>query len=191
MSELTEIFDRNGSDKGSSLHNYGDIYEFLLGRYKNKKCSVLEIGVYKGSSILSWSEFLPDGSIVGIDLDSSFSKHDSKINVEIGNQEDVLFLKKIVDQYGPFDVVIDDGSHLPKSQQISFEFLWPYLKHDGVYVIEDLEVSYVVPYYQSAGYCPTLDYFKSQATLNALRRCAGSSPWIIFAGELLAVVKKG
>ena len=41
---------------------------------------------------------------------------EEQIKVEIGDQSDLNFLKFIVDKYGPFDIIIDDGPHTFDSQ---------------------------------------------------------------------------
>lgn len=39
-----------------------------------------------------------------------------------------------------FDVILDDGLHVPLSNDATMSFLWPYLsRQDGLYIIEDLE----------------------------------------------------
>ena len=53
-----------------------------------------------------------------------------------------MFLKSLADQYGPFDIVIDDGSHAPAHQVASLTALWPHVKVGGVYLVEDLHTSY-------------------------------------------------
>ncbi len=43
---------------------------------------------------------------------------------------------------GPFDIGIDDGSHIWCHQILAFERLWPAIKRGGLYVIEDVLTSY-------------------------------------------------
>jgi len=64
------------------------------------------------------------------------------IKTEIGDASDLVFLDKLKDKYGAFDVIIDDGSHLIDQQQISFNYLFNILSDKGIYVIEDLHTSY-------------------------------------------------
>lgn len=43
---------------------------------------------------------------------------------------------------GPFDVIIDDGSHVGEHQWTSFRALIDHVKPGGWYVLEDLSTSY-------------------------------------------------
>ena len=38
-----------------------------------------------------------------------------------------------------FDLIVEDGSHLPDHQVASLDAFAPFLKHTGVYVLEDIE----------------------------------------------------
>jgi hypothetical protein len=42
-----------------------------------------------------------------------------------------------------WDLVIDDGSHVPRHQLVSFVALYPFVRPGGLYVIEDIESSYL------------------------------------------------
>lgn len=64
------------------------------------------------------------------------------IETEIGDASDYMFLNKIKNKYGQFDIIIDDGSHLIDHQKKSFQYLFDILSETGIYVIEDLHTSY-------------------------------------------------
>ena len=59
-----------------------------------------------------------------------------------GDQSDESFLASLASRYGGFDIVIDDGSHIGAHVRASFRVLFPALRPDGWYVIEDLQTSY-------------------------------------------------
>ena len=56
----------------------------------------------------------------------------------VGDQSDVAFLEEVARDVGPFDVIIDDGSHHPEHHLISLGALFGHLRDGGLYVIEDL-----------------------------------------------------
>ena len=61
-----------------------------------------------------------------------------------GDQSDAEFLKKMMADVGKqFDIIVDDGSHVPWHQIFTFETIFKtWLKPGGIYVIEDIETSY-------------------------------------------------
>lgn len=184
---LNDIFFKYDSDKGPRHHNYGGIYEFILGPHRSRPIKLLEIG-YTGASILSWLEYLPQATIIGLNIDTRFNPDSDRVHVEIGSQADITILERLIKRYGPFDFVIDDGEHSTDHQQPSFKTLFPAINPGGAYIIEDLEVSRVQSY-QRDGYRPTIQYLEDLIEAGAL--CTGKSdPWIIFAGEFVAVFKR-
>jgi hypothetical protein len=48
----------------------------------------------------------------------------------------------VLAEIGPPDIILDDGSHVAKHQEISFRTLFPMLKEGGLYVMEDLHTAY-------------------------------------------------
>ncbi len=186
-SELNDIFDKNGSDKGRNCHHYGRVYDFLLQRLRDRPIKILEIGVYNGASLCSWADYFPNASIVGVDIKCDFKPTSERVSVEIGDSSDSMFLSGLTKRHSTFDIVIDDGSHRSSDQQIAFKALWPSLNSGGVYVVEDLEVSYH-PNWQHEDYIQTMEYFKAKATKASI--CVGGNdPWILFANELIAIFK--
>ena len=63
-----------------------------------------------------------------------------------GDQGNVGDLQKLLDEKGvegQLDFIIDDGSHHPMHQIVSFQYLFEKaLKPGGVYIIEDIEMNY-------------------------------------------------
>ena len=121
------------------IHNYLIYY---WNNFRDIRCSVknvLEIGVQTGNSLLLWEEFFPNADVYGIDIDPQCKKLESgRKKIRIGDQSDDQFLQEVVtDAGGYFDIIIDDGSHRPLHQLGSFNYLFPYLSEDGIYVIED------------------------------------------------------
>lgn len=150
---IRNIMSRTGTDK-LSRHAYDKYYDFYLEKYRDKEdLMILEIGADTGLSLLLWSEyFSKTAKIHGVSygVDEKASKHlvcqsnpDMCKNIEIfnGDQGDTNFLETLRQKY-KYDIIIDDGSHLPAHQIITLQKLFSALKPGGLYVIEDLETSY-------------------------------------------------
>jgi hypothetical protein len=125
------------------LH-YFEIYDRYFSQFRNKEVNVLEIGVYRGGSLQMWKEYFgTNATIVGVDIDSECKQYEEeRINIEIGSQEDPEFLNKLIEKYGHFDVIIDDGGHTMNQQKVSFNTLFKAVPNGGVYLCEDCHTSY-------------------------------------------------
>lgn len=143
MSLWSEFLTNQGRQTRKWTH-YFPIYERHLCRFVNRTTTLIEIGVSKGGSLQLWKRYLgPFTRIVGIDVNPACKLvEEGQISVRIGNQNDVSFLQKVIDEFGPPDIIIDDGSHKMKDLSASFEFLYPRMDKNGVYLVENLHTSY-------------------------------------------------
>jgi hypothetical protein len=141
---LDELGLRHGTDKASDRHNYLRHYAELLSPWRDDPISVLEIGVFNGASLATWRDYFLRGTIIGLDIDPTAVQYDdgSRVHVRIGSQADPEFLAAVAAEYGPFQAILDDGSHNGDDQKISFEALYPSLLPGGLYIVEDLHTSY-------------------------------------------------
>ncbi len=144
MSYFQDYLKRTDDRLLTKWAHYFEVYEREFARFRQRPISFLEIGVFKGGSIPMWKGFFAEGStLTFLDIDETCMAHaEPGTTVEIGNQADPAFLKRIADTYGPFDVVLDDGSHISPHQIASFEGLWPHMNDRGLYVVEDCHSSY-------------------------------------------------
>lgn len=124
--------------------HYFPVYENFFARFRNQSITVFEIGVYMGGSLQLWKKYFgPLATIVGIDIQpecKQFEEHEC--HVRIGDQSDMDFLRRVIAEFGNPDIVIDDGGHFQRDMIATFAFLFPNLKNNGVYVVEDLHTSY-------------------------------------------------
>jgi len=142
--DLLEYFQNN---TGKSIHkwkNYFPIYEKHFLPWKGKAVTILEIGVDNGGSMEMWKHYFgPSATIIGIDINPNCATHAQPgIEIRIGDQSDPVFLQKLVDEFGSFDIIIDDGSHHSDHIEASFDFLYSKVKENGCYLIEDLHMTY-------------------------------------------------
>jgi len=133
-----------GTDKASNFHNYTEIYSQHFESIKDDPIKFLEIGIYQGSSVKLWEEYFKNAELHFIDISMEGVKYHSKrSHYHIAHQEDPKELRQFIQQSGGnFDVIIDDGGHTMHQQTVSFLCLFPHVKSQGVYIIEDLHTSY-------------------------------------------------
>lgn len=150
------------------IHNYIPYYEFFFNPYRKAKLRILEIGIggydnpkLGGASLRMWKNYFRKSQIFGIDLYDKSQLNQHRIRTLKGSQIDPVFLNKVVSEFGMFDIIIDDGSHISSHVIFSFEFLFPKLKSGGFYVVEDLQTSYWDEY--GGGFLKdgsSIEYFK-------------------------------
>ena len=140
MSDLTEIGKNFKTTKNRT--GFLPIYEKYFLDFKNKNFNFLEIGIDDGGSLKLWRKYFPNANIVGLDI---FPKDFVIEGVKMfqGDQSNISDLKKITNEYNKFDIIIDDGSHVSKQTIKSFYYLFDYLNIGGLYIIEDLQTSYL------------------------------------------------
>ena len=73
---------------------------------------------------------------------AEYSDPAANVEVFIGSQADRAFLEDLLAKLPPIDIVLDDGSHRAQHQVASFETIYPRIKPDGIYLVEDLHTSY-------------------------------------------------
>lgn len=138
---LWEYFLANETGPGIwKWEHYFDVYHKHLGKFQNKKSSLLEIGIYSGGSLGMWQSYLGSGSnIIGVDLEKDCLKYESdSVSVRIGDQSDRAFWRQMKAEEKEVDIIIDDGGHTPNQQMVTIEELLPCLKPGGVYICEDI-----------------------------------------------------
>jgi hypothetical protein len=141
---LHRHFLNNGDKRLHKWLHYFDIYERHFARFRDNPIKMLEIGVHGGGSLDMWKAYLhPESTIIGIDITPECAQYaGGNIEIHIGSQDDAKFLEKVADQYGQFDIVLDDGSHVNSHVIKTFEVLYPRVAHDGVFMVEDMHTSY-------------------------------------------------
>lgn len=136
-----------GTDKRD--HGYMPLYQHHFAPMRRRTRTVVEIGVggesvahAGGPSLRMWRTFFPNATIIGVDIAQKRLPREARVTILQGDQSDLGFLRQLGARHGPFDVVIDDGSHRGEDINIAFDALWPHVSSDGFYVIEDLETAY-------------------------------------------------
>lgn len=156
------------SDKTDTNHNFQHMYHRYLSDAARKTCHpgeskkirFLEIGLgcnwnggmirgTPGGSALAWRHMFPspqfefDLHLMEFDADCAnkwAETHKDIATVHTGDASDPESLERIVKESGgqPFDVIIDDASHVNAHQIATFEHMHAHVAHGGLYIIEDI-----------------------------------------------------
>ena len=152
IDQFKKIALKHGTDK-VGYHNYEYVYGQLLGpmRFSNE-LNFLEIGLGcgmpygPGKSIPVWQDYLPNALISILEYDEKCARpFETLVNkLYIVDQRDREKMRKVGEQSGPYDIIVDDGGHSRKMQINSLIALWPFVKKSGgIYIIEDIFTSYM------------------------------------------------
>lgn len=91
-----------------------------------------------------FSEFFgPLATVIGIDIDEKCRDLESEFtHIRIGNQSDTRFLESLLIEFGAPDIILDDGSHKMDDVRNTFDYLYPKLSKNGIYMVEDMHTAY-------------------------------------------------
>jgi hypothetical protein len=151
---LTEIFDQEGSDKGSFFchvgqtenlaHKYTYIYEQYMETFRDAPFNLLEIGIcspfYPGASLRAWYKYFTKAEIYGLDIVDCSGFCNDRVKTFIVDQTSKTQLTNFISTVPSFKFIIDDGCHDERAITISLGALFPVLESGGIYFIEDLHV---------------------------------------------------
>ncbi len=147
-SSLLKIAECVGGDKLYG-HNYIPIYESYFKNIRTKKLRILEIGIggYEnplagGESLYMWGEYFSNSKLIGADIFPKTLSLPKNIKTVELDQSDLDQIEELGVRYGPFDIIIDDGSHVSKHVINTFKILFNYLNIKGYYIVEDTQTAY-------------------------------------------------
>ena len=163
IDDLTRFLNEAGSDKGIGLlgrHFYSRIYSRVFSEIRYNQLNLVEIGLlrpdrdgrrvtagaevessavaHSAPSLEAWKKYFPSASIVGFDIDDFSAASSAGISIIQGDMSSPADLSRITSYFKDgIDIFIDDGSHVSHHQQIALSVLFPHLRSDGLYCIED------------------------------------------------------
>lgn len=159
MDLLTQLAHQYGTDKAG---HYTPLYNALLWYKRDYVRRVLEIGIgtvqsmqhvpnyQPGASLRMWRDYFPSATVYGVDKDVTAMVYDEQRIYSIhADQTLLVHMEPVIREFAPFDLIVDDGSHVPQHQTDTFKLLYRYLTQDGLYIIEDVNdvrgVAYNLP----------------------------------------------
>lgn len=145
---LTTFAIRNGTDKFGP-HDYAPHYHKMFAALRERPLRVLELGVggytdeFRGGlSLATWRDYFPNSQVTGLDVHKKTLSLGDRVRIYQASQVDARALARIVEERGPFDIIVDDGSHQNAHVVESFRLLWPEVVPEGIYAIEDVQTAY-------------------------------------------------
>ncbi len=153
MTYLCNIANKYGTDKVQ--HGYTLYYNDLFNNDKDKNLNFLELGIFKGASILMWNEYFKNSSIYCIDncipekysnnlicpptIIDKLNNFSNRIKAYNCDQTDEKKINNIFNNI-VFDYIVDDASHFQEESLKSLGILFKKLKSGSFYIIEDVQV---------------------------------------------------
>jgi hypothetical protein len=156
---LTQIANKLELDKGTadastlSWHSafpdhvtmgYTEVYEKFMAPMRKKFVRLLEVGVcdsrFPLGSLQMWIKYFPKGTVIAMDLFQNPEVMAQVVEIGctpvMGDQSDGRSYERI---HGPFDFIIEDGSHQPDHMLFSLAMLSEKLAPKGIYFMEDIQ----------------------------------------------------
>jgi hypothetical protein len=132
-----------GSDK-YYWHRYIETYERAFAALGDAR-RVVEFGVLHGASIRWLAECFPRAEIIGVDIlrEQPEWPRDARISYRQADQADRAAARAMLRGIdGMVDLIIDDGSHVPRQQASCLVEGMARLRSGGLYILEDICTSH-------------------------------------------------
>ena len=147
--QLNEVFTHFATNKGSHFffknvkhlgHGYDVFYEKLFKENRTKNLNIMEFGIHHGDSLAALSSYFPNAKIVGVDRNPFTTNYKSKkirtLHCDVSSEKNLENLSNYLNK--DYDYIIDDASHNPIHQKLTFFLMFKNLKSGGTFVIEEL-----------------------------------------------------
>ena len=125
--------------------NYFEIYENLFKRFKDKKITLVEVGIGNGGSLFMWRKYFgKKAKIIGVELNPEAKKLERNgFKIFIGDQSNPKFWENFYKKVGKVDILIDDGGHTNLQQITTFMESINHIKNGGMIIVEDTHTSFM------------------------------------------------
>mgnify|MGYP000023438335 CR=1 FL=1 len=160
---LENLFDKYGSDKGSSNkdHFYASYYHEIFNKKKEEIKLIFECGIgttdinlhsnmgvngTPGASLRVYRDYFKNAQIYAGDIDKKILFSSDRINTYYVDQLDASSINKMWNNINidGFDIIIDDAMHTLSASNNFFLNSFSKLKKKGLYIIEDVHTAYLV-----------------------------------------------
>lgn len=147
---LLDLHNENNGKVSDKWSSYLEHYDKELESLRDKKISLLEIGVQNGGSLETWAKYFTEFELIlGCDINQECKKlkyDDNRIKIIVGDINNQHTFESILEISNSFDLIIDDGSHKSIDILNSFINYFEFVKPGGKYIIEDTHCLYMKDY---------------------------------------------
>ena len=145
---LQELFWSKGyefypTDKDTH-HSYLTIYDELFCKWQQAPINILEVGTYKGGSMLLFEDYFTQANIIGYDIVApSVPLKRAKVIIRNFYGIDTNDLPEIT-------IAIDDASHDINDQVKFVQMVYPKMVKGGLLIVEDVRAGFE-PHFDALG----------------------------------------
>jgi hypothetical protein len=156
------LFDLTHSDKGYRWHQYSRLYYSLMKPLRDQEFNLFELGIgtnnvnipsnmgaggRPGASLFAWVMYFKRAHIYAADIDRNILDNSvPRIRTFYCDQTDPQSVNSLWEnpllKDKKFQIIIDDGLHLPHANLNFFEHSIHMLDKGGVFIIEDIDPQY-------------------------------------------------
>ena len=138
-------------------HIYSKFYNDIFYTKREKIKLVFECGIGEktqrrkflpGASLKVWREYFPNAKIYGADINNNLifqTKNIKTFQMDQRNKKSISYVWKKINKKN-FDIIIDDGLHNFKANKMLLINSFKFLKKNGVYIIEDIQLKDILLY---------------------------------------------
>lgn len=148
---LSDIAKKYPTDKDFTHNYYNAVYEQVFSPVRDQVQKLVEVGIggfwgevgwVHGNSLKVFRDYFTNATIVGLDIQNyDIQDLGERVIVDWLDQSNKELLVAYSEKIMGSDIILDDGSHNTRDQQITFAQFMRCLKEKGIYVIEDLHSS--------------------------------------------------
>ena len=134
-----------GTDKSRDDHKYTALYSTLFEPIRHTALNVTEVGIATGQSLQMWHDYFDQAHIWGIDSRIqrvagavlTLPEWADRVHILKGDSRTATGIAlRLANE--SMDVIIDDGDHAGRSNELTMLALWRTLRPGGFYCIEDI-----------------------------------------------------
>lgn len=130
----------NASDKERTHTYISSFYSDKFKGLRDKKIKILEIGVLQGHSLKLWENYFSEAEIFGVDIQNIIEHtYGERVKIIFGNAYSPKFIDYLENNFGKFDIIIDDGPHTLDTQLFFLSNFQRLLSGSGsILILEDV-----------------------------------------------------